>query len=57
MRKSMRRRLARILALLSTQYMLIAVGTASATVWIVNMTSGVIAGKLNTVANALHKLH
>ena len=57
MRKWIRRRLARLLAFVSTQYVLIAVGTASAAIWIVNTTSDVIAAKLDTITNALHKLH
>lgn len=57
MRKLIQRRLARLLAFVSTQYTLIAVGTASATIWIVSMTRGVIAGKFDSIANALHKLH
>jgi hypothetical protein len=56
MRKRMRR-LARFLAFVSTQYVLIAAGTASAAIWIVNTTSEVIAAKLDTITNALHKLH
>jgi hypothetical protein len=56
-RKLIRRRLARILAFVSTQYMLIAVGTASATMWIANTTSAVIAAKLDSIANALHRIH
>jgi hypothetical protein len=57
MRKWIRRRLARILAVGSTQYVLIAVGTASAAIWIVNLTSDVITAKFDTITNALHKLH
>jgi hypothetical protein len=53
----MRRCFARILAFASTQYVLIAVGTASATVMFVNSTGAVIAAKLDSIANALHKLH
>jgi hypothetical protein len=57
MRKWIRRRLARILAVGSTQYVLIAVGTASAAIWVVNSTSQVVAAKLDTITHALHKLH
>ena len=57
MRKWIRRRLARILAVGSTQYVLIAVGTAGVAIWVVNSTSEVIAARLDTITNALHKLH
>ena len=57
MRKRIWRRVARILAFVSTQYMLIAAGTASATIWIAHITSGVVVARLDTIANALHKLH
>ena len=57
MRKWIRRRLARILAVGSTQYVLIAVGTASVAIWIGNSTSQVIAAKFDTITSALHKLH
>ena len=57
MRKMLRQRLAWILAFVSTQYVLIAVGSASATMWIANATSAVIAAKLDSIANALHRLH
>jgi hypothetical protein len=57
MLKQMRRRAARFLAFVSTQYVLVAVGTASAAIWVVNTTSEVFAAKLDTITNALHKLH
>lgn len=56
MRKRIRRRLARLLAFVTTQYMLVAVATASVASWIVLITSDVIAAKLDTITSALHKL-
>jgi len=56
-RKRIWRRVARILAFVSTQYMLIAAGTASAAIWIAHITSGVVVARLDTIANALHKLY
>ena len=53
----MRRRVARLLAFVSTQYVLIALGTACAAIWVVNTTSAVFAAKLDTITNALHRLH
>jgi hypothetical protein len=57
MRQWIQRRLARILAVVSTQYVLIAAGTASAALWVVNSTIAVIAARFDTITNALHKLH
>lgn len=57
MLKRMRRRAARFLLFVSTQYVLIAAGTACAAIWVVETTSAVVAAKLDTITNALHKLH
>ena len=57
MRKRLRRRLARILAVFATQYVLIAATTACISIWIVDTTYGVIATKFETITNALHRLH
>jgi len=57
MRKRIRWACVRTLAFVSTQYFLIATGTAGVTVWIASTTSDVIAAKLESTTNALHKLH
>jgi hypothetical protein len=57
MGKRLRRQLARIVALISTQYFIVAVGTASATAVLANKTGESIVARLDAITHALDRLH